>query len=424
MTRLLHTLSRYSPLIMAAFGVMILLQLCGLVWGFATTAHPISWAENHATALAWVFGVAALACGLLAYAVRLHAADRIPKSLRRWRLLMDVLDRLTNRKELERLMKPKVEAVYIDADALAATLKRQVVGQEAICDDVAVHIRRRLAKTSREKPVAVFLFAGPPGVGKTYLGKVLGRELQRPVLHIDMTRFSSATHAAPSLFGAQKTYVGSDTYGKITGGLRQYPDAVVLLDEFEKAHNSVHKNFLTAWNDGFVTEASTEEQISTVGAIFVLTTNAAVEPLMKAKQENPDNPDGLRPAADAALRAAGFAPEVLSRIDRIFVFDRLEGLDVARVAALEIETVIKGYGLEVDEQGIDPRMLVDLMERQQTMGISASSRDVLRAVEEAIADTLIEAKRKGAAAVTLRVEGDRVLAIATRQAAPTGSAAA
>jgi ATP-dependent Clp protease ATP-binding subunit ClpC len=65
---------------------------------------------------------------------------------------MDVLDRLTNRKDLERLMKPNVEAIYIDAEALANALKRQVTGQDDICDDVAVHIRRRLAKTTREKP--------------------------------------------------------------------------------------------------------------------------------------------------------------------------------------------------------------------------------------------------------------------------------
>jgi ATP-dependent Clp protease ATP-binding subunit ClpA len=423
MTKLLHRLSRYSPLFMAAFGILAILQLIVFVYGFAVSSHPLAWAANHARALGWTFAAAALFCVLLAEVVRLHAADRLPPSLRRWRLLMDVLDRLTNRKELERLMKPKPEAVYIDADALAQSLKRQVVGQDAICEEVAVHIRRRLAKLAREKPVAVFLFAGPPGVGKTYLGKVLGRELKRPVLHIDMTRFSSAAHAAPSLFGAQKSYVGSDTYGKITGGLREHPDAVVLLDEFEKAHNSVHKNFLTAWNDGFVTEASTDEQISTAAAIFVLTTNAAVEPLMKARQECADNPDGLRPLADAALRAAGFAPEVLSRIDRIFVFDRLGGLDIARVAALEIETVIEGYGLKVDSQGIDPQVLVDLMERQQTMGAAASSRDVLRAVEESIADALIEAKRQGAQTVSLKVEGDRVRAVPGRRAERADGAA-
>jgi putative transposase len=72
-----------------------------------------------------------------------------------------------------------------------------------------------------------------------------------------------------------------------------------------------------------------------------------------------DNPDELRRAADAVLRAAGFAPEVLSRIDRIFVFEPLSGLDIARVAALEIESMIQGYGLEISAGGINPQILLD-----------------------------------------------------------------
>jgi ATP-dependent Clp protease ATP-binding subunit ClpA len=174
-----------------------------------------------------------------------------------------------------------------------------------------------------------------PGVGKTYLGKVLAKELARPIVHIDMTQFASSGHAATSLFGSPKGYIGSDSYGKLTSALRDKPNALVLLDEFEKAHSNVHKNFLTAWNDGFITEASNERHISTTSAIFVLTTNAALEAMLQISKDCVGKPDDLRRNADAALRAAGFAPEVLSRIDRIFVFNPLQDLDVARVAALE-----------------------------------------------------------------------------------------
>ena len=90
-----------------------------------------------------------------------------------------------------------------------------------------------------------------------------------------MTQFSAGGFAATSLFGAGKGYVGSQEYGKLTSGLRDTPDAVVLLDEFE-IDGDVHKNFLTAWNDGFVTEKSDGKQIWTLRTIFVLTTNAAV----------------------------------------------------------------------------------------------------------------------------------------------------
>jgi ATP-dependent Clp protease ATP-binding subunit ClpA len=216
-----------------------------------------------------------------------------------------------------------------------------------------------------------------------------------------MTQFSAGGFGATSLFGAAKGYIGSQEYGKLTSGLREHPDSVVLLDEFEKAHGDVHKNFLTAWNDGFVTEKSDGKQISTTRAIFVLTTNAAVDTLSELSRTYAGNADELRRTAVSTLRDAGFAPEVLNRIDRIFVFSLLSGLDIARVAALEIERMIGGYGLTVAEGGIDPEILLDLISRQERLGNSASSRDLTRSIEESIADSLISVKQMGATAVTL-----------------------
>src|SRR5262249_35029174 len=149
-------------------------------------------------------------------------------------------------------------------------------------------------------------------------------------------------------------------------------------------HGDVHKNFLTAWNDGFVTEKSDGKQISTTRAVFIATTNAAVDVLADLARQYANDPDELRRAAVGALREAGFAAEVLSRIDRIFVFEPLAGLDIARVAALEIERMISGYGLTVASGGIDPQVLLDLMGRQQRMGVAASSRDLTRAIEESV----------------------------------------
>jgi len=120
--------------------------------------------------------------------------------------------------------------------------------------------------------------------------------------------------------------------------------------------------------------------------------------------------DELRRASTNALKEAGFAPEVLNRIDRFFVFRRLSGLDVARVTALEIEAMIKSYGLGVMTGGIDPDILVDMMQRQQKLGTGASSRDLVRAVEESIADTLIDAKRNGHQKVALLSEHGKIIA--------------
>jgi ATP-dependent Clp protease ATP-binding subunit ClpA len=352
---------------------------------------------------------------ILAVAALIVLAKLIYESRLLPRFMMDALDRLTNRSAIEDRLK-QVQAVptLIDASELAQYIKSKVIGQGIVADEVAKQIRRRLALAQRDKPVGVFCFAGPPGVGKTYFAKILAEKLYGDAKHLvflDMSQMNQP-HTAATLFGQAKGYVGSDSYGTLTRALRDQPSCVVLLDEFEKAHAEVHKRFLTAWNDGFITETSDGARISTSGAIFILTTNAASRIIGDLAKQYESDADRLQFSVRQALGDAGFAPEILSRIDQIFSFRPLEGLDIARVVALEIEKLVIQCGLSLASQGIDPEILIEAIEREQQFKSMGGVRETARAIERQVTDSLLDAKASGATHITLQAQDGRVLAIA------------
>lgn len=313
-----------------------------------------------------------------------------------WSWKMDILDRLTNREALASALKgeppPGQLEMAIDAPALAAALKAKLFGQDAVCEDVAREIKRRAAKTGRTAPLGVFFFVGPPATGKTYFAKVLAEAMPNgfaPVF-VEMAQHSEP-HTAASLFGQAKGYAGSDKYGLLTGALRDNPRRVVILDEFEKAHREVQEKFLSAWNDGFLTETSTGEKVATVSAIFVITSNAAEREIAQLAARHEGDRESLSQACKRLL-SAHFTGPVLSRVDRVFPFLPLGDEDLARLIAGQIERGVTEYGLELAAGGLDFHILLDAIRRAR--GSDADAREIGRIVSRAIDDELMDFKEQ------------------------------
>ena len=166
--------------------------------------------------------------------------------------------------------------------SLEDTLGERIKGQEeAIQQVVKVVKRSRAGLADPRRPIGVFLFAGPTGVGKTELALALAEALfgdERAIKRLDMSEYMEK-HQVSRLIGSPPGYVGYEQEGQLTGHLRRRPYSVVLLDEIEKAHQEVQNLFLQLFDAGRLTDARGNRADGS-NAIFIMTTNLGAKKAM------------------------------------------------------------------------------------------------------------------------------------------------
>lgn len=248
-----------------------------------------------------------------------------------------------------------IEPEYIAPD-LAEFIKTKVIGQDHAADRLAEIVLTSAfmyRKEERRGPRAVILFLGPPGVGKSYMAKVLA-ELVFPgrdcLLTLDMAEFSgksphAAEHARFRLLGPPPPYVGWETGGILTQHVLQHPLSVVLIDEFEKASPEARNVLLQIFAEGQAQDGR-GRLISFKNIYFILTANAGrklwekihkigFQPSSETEKDmTPSWPpeDELR----AVLLEEGFMPELLSRISHIVLFNNLTREHLKEIARLKL----------------------------------------------------------------------------------------
>lgn len=279
---------------------------------------------------------------------------------------------------------------------LEQRLSETVVGQPQAVKAVAGAIRRsRTGLREAGRPMGAMLFLGPTGVGKTHLARALAKHwfgTEKALVRFDMSEYMEA-HAAAKLIGAPPGYVGHGEGGLLTEAVRRRPYAVVLFDEFEKAHPDVQNLLLQILEDGQLTD-SMGRKASFCNTIVLLTSNLGAKYL--SGQGGLVGFGGGQEALAGQQRqqALGearqyFRPELLGRMDEIVVFSALTQRDLAQIAEqmlgeLEQRAQKSGYKLHHS-----PELPVALAgKKRPAYGARELRRQVSRAVEQALADSI------------------------------------
>lgn len=227
---------------------------------------------------------------------------------------------------------------------LELALGARVIGQPIAITAVSEAIRRsRSGLGDPARPMGVFLFVGPTGVGKTELAKTLAEQLfnqEDAMIRLDMSEYMEK-HSVAKLIGSPPGYIGYEEGGQLTEALRRRPYAVVLFDEIEKAHPEVFNILLQIFDDGQITD-SKGRMVNCKNALFILTSNLGADALLELirKQGSKWSKEDVLKAVDPALKAH-FRPEFLNRLDEVLPFLPLQESEMEKIVLIQLMHVRK-----------------------------------------------------------------------------------
>ena len=175
--------------------------------------------------------------------------------------------------------KQKIEMEERRRFPLEQRLKEFIVGQEGPISTVASAIRRKENGWMDEEHPLVFLFLGSSGIGKTELAKQVSKYIHKEdkaaFIRIDMSLSEyQEKHEVAKLIGSPPGYVGHEDGGQLTKKLKEFPEAVVLFDEVDKAHTDVLTVLLQLFDEGRLTDGK-GKTIECKNAMFIMTSNLA-----------------------------------------------------------------------------------------------------------------------------------------------------
>jgi ATP-dependent Clp protease ATP-binding subunit ClpC len=345
----------------------------------------------------------------------------------------DLLDRACTQEKLETGVRPGVETLggrpLVDADDVAEVLslmleipvanltvdersrlaglpdrlKARVFAQDRAVEAVAAAIQRSRSGVERpsKRPVGVFLFLGPTGVGKTKLAEELAGQLfgeGDEIVRLDMSQYGGE-HSKSELIGTGPGYVGWEEGGKLTNAVRERPYSVVLLDEIEKAHPTIWNLFLAVFDNGRMTDGL-GRLIDFRSSVVIMTSNVGSRffderptlgyaPPEAAQREHADFSAVERRVLDELRHT--FPPEFLNRVDEVVVFRALPIEAINQIVKQQLADTVQ-FDLHFSKAAF-----AHLVERSYNPAMGA--RPVRRAIQREVSNPLSRLVLDGTIAV-------------------------
>lgn len=336
----------------------------------------------------------------------------------------DVLTRFCSATRLPRFVVD--DAMPLDLEETERFFGERLLGQT---DAVAAVLRSvallKAGLNDPRRPLGVFLFAGPTGVGKTQLAKLLAEYLfgsADRLVRLNMADFpNDGDESVP--FGASWAPAMETKRGELTNLLDGKVFTVLLLDEFEKAARSVHDRFLQLFDEGtFVNGAG--ETVSCNNTLIVATSNVGAEVYREPSIGFSGNrrEEELVSEVDRRIGEA-FRPEFLNRFDAICHFRPLSKVEIRKIAQREVGRVLEREGIRARALDVEvtPEVVDLLVERGYSpqFGARYLQREIEKTLTAALAVEI--ARRPLRPGTPVRVEarpGGKVVAVAEPVAPP------
>ena len=295
-------------------------------------------------------------------------------------------------------------------------LMKRVVGQDEAIKVIARAIRRsRVGLKGIHRPIGVFLFLGPTGVGKTETAKALAEYLfgtEEALIRFDMSEYMEK-HTVSRLVGAPPGYVGYEEGGQLTEKVRRRPYSVLLFDEIEKAHPDVFNIFLQIFDDGRLTDAM-GRTVDFSNTIIIMTSNLGARFIVHGGKMGFEQKFGVidfeqmkKNVMEQVKRS--FNPEFLNRLDEIIVYRALEKEDIMKILDIQIGEINKSltdWNVKVKLHKSFSEWLVE-REYKPEYGARSIKRALQKHVEDLLAEELLKGTFQDVDTVEIRVKDDK-----------------